>query len=303
MRRHFSKREGMLVCFLLAVLAGYAVYAAVYRPLWLRLQDLQVRIDAGEKKLARQKDFIREWSARSALRRPFLKGRLQHGPDGSVHSGMLAALQEISAGQKVRITDMKPAPVRTEETCHEFSVSMILEGHFTDVMRFVFEAASRRYGFCIRRFRLASSRGAKTALRCEIVVSRLFFNGAASAPVMHFAAEDAPQAAEDDTDDEGRSFEAYESVFSGRDIFQPPAPVHAAGAEKKQDRASARFEQRYKIVAVLIDHDPRVVFENMSSRKTVFLSAGDSIDGLVVERIGPGEVVLRAGGDLITMNP
>ena len=105
-----------------------------------------------------------------------------------------------------------------------------------------------------------------------------------------------------------QSFEPYEKVFSTRDAFQSLAGSSIPGSSDKEldgaGSGSVSFrEDRYKIVGIMIDQQPRVVFEGKKDRKIFFLSVGDTIDGGVVKAILPGKVVLDVNGDVFEMRP
>jgi Tfp pilus assembly protein PilO len=174
MKFHFSKREQIIFLVTISFLVGYVFYMVIYQPFWEEIAGLRRNIAAAQQDLSKQKVLFRELASRSRIQDPILEGYRQKESDGSVRSKMMAALQEISSQQKVRIADMKPSVVRGEKSYKEFPVSMTLEGEFVDIMRFLYEAESGKYGFHIQEFRFARSYSAKTDLQCQVVLSRIF---------------------------------------------------------------------------------------------------------------------------------
>lgn len=176
MRFHFSKREWGIFFFLLAILAGYAGYEGIYRTFWMGLRDLHGKIAMEERVLSQRQAMLRDLQVRSRSHKALLDAYRQKESDGAARSKMMEDLQEIASRRNVRITDMKPALVRSEESYKEFPVDMVLEGAFVDIMHFLFEAESKDYGFRIGEFRLSYVYSMKSDLRCQLIMSRIFLN-------------------------------------------------------------------------------------------------------------------------------
>ena len=157
-------------------MSAYTVYAVVYRSFWGNLKEIQGRIESAEHKFYRQVVLLESLSSKVGLRQLSLESYRQKESDGGIRSKMLAALQELSSQENVRIADMKPAAIRMEESYKEFPVSMMLEGEFVNIMKFFYYAESEKYGFRIKEFRFSQSRSAKAVLRCKVVLSRIFLN-------------------------------------------------------------------------------------------------------------------------------
>jgi hypothetical protein len=107
---------------------------------------------------------------------------------------------------------------------------------------------------------------------------------------------------------EQKPFEHYEKVFSKREVFQTSAWVSAGSGEGKESAGTASgsagfLDDHYKIVGIIIDQQPRVVFEDKKDRTTLFLSVGDTIDRGIIKEILPGKVVLIVDGYAVEMSP
>ena len=104
------------------------------------------------------------------------------------------------------------------------------------------------------------------------------------------------------------SFELYHEVFSKRDVFQPVVKFsknrnsHSTGTGGQVPDGVFQ-EGRYKVVAIIIDHNPETVIQDTVSRETFFLSVGEDFAGAVVEQIMPGKIVLNTGGRQVVLSP
>lgn len=102
------------------------------------------------------------------------------------------------------------------------------------------------------------------------------------------------------------AFEEYEKVFSVRDIFQSTVDfANNPAAEQNSGGSSAQgfLTEHYKIVGIIIDQKPQVIFENIVTKDTAFFGVGDKIENAVVKEILPGKVVLVIGNDSVIMSP
>lgn len=170
----FSKRERVIFYFLISIFAAYTVYVFAYESFWVELQKVKGEIELAQQKLSAQSVLLKRFSSRAGNQKNILEKYYQKESDGSIRSKMLADLQKISSQENVRIADMKPAAIRSEGARREFPVSMMLEGGFVDMMRFFYYAESEPYGFRIQEFRFSRSFSAKSSLRCQVVLSRIF---------------------------------------------------------------------------------------------------------------------------------
>ena len=104
------------------------------------------------------------------------------------------------------------------------------------------------------------------------------------------------------------SFEEYEKVFSSREMFQSTVDV-SSGQEKSATQqktsvgAEERLKEKYRIVGIVIDKNPEVVFEDITTTETFFLSSGETLGEAVIQDILPGKVVLAVGDSTVIMTP
>ena len=176
MRFHFSKREKIIftVTFIVVVVA---VGAGVFQAFGMRWQNLQEKIKRAEHELRLNCALLDERMARVADQQTLFDLYRQRDSDEFVRGNMLSSLQKLSSEQAVRISDMKPSSARTEKFYREFPVTVVLEGEFSNIMKFFYYAETREYGFEIREFRFSRSYAVGSELRCQAVLSRIFLPG------------------------------------------------------------------------------------------------------------------------------
>jgi Tfp pilus assembly protein PilO len=176
MKFHFSQRERVITYAAVFVLAGYMLYSAGYHMFWLKWQGLQNRKTAAQRVLEQKKLMLKRHALNEPDRQQRLEAYRQNESDEQVRSKMLRHLQDLSSKNSVRIVDMKPVQVRKNHVSQEFPVSMTVEGGFVDMMKFFYDIEAREQGFQIQEFRFSQTQAARSALRCQAVVARIFLS-------------------------------------------------------------------------------------------------------------------------------
>ncbi|MEW5895345.1 MAG: type 4a pilus biogenesis protein PilO [Candidatus Omnitrophota bacterium] len=169
----FSEREKKIFVLATGILILFGAIK-VFEALTGRWQDLQQKIQAAEKEVSVKMLVLGEKRQRVSTQRAVLDSFRQNDPDEMIRSNMLSSLQKLSSENNVRITDMKPSVIKSDKFYKEFPVNVILEGSFTDIMRFFYYAESAEFQFEIREFRFSQSYGMPGGLRCQAILSRLF---------------------------------------------------------------------------------------------------------------------------------
>lgn len=97
-----------------------------------------------------------------------------------------------------------------------------------------------------------------------------------------------------------KAFAEYEEVLRKRDIFNLPGSKPADGAAAPAAGPAAvptvDLQSSYRLVGILLDHDPRAVVEDLKSQETLFLSRGQQLGEITVEDIQQGKVILTYNG-------
>lgn len=100
--------------------------------------------------------------------------------------------------------------------------------------------------------------------------------------------------------DPGRDkpLEHYLSAVQKRDMFDASAAPGASSATENLPAAIAADDPRhaFRLVGIVMDNDPQVIIEDLRSRETHFLSAGQKIQQFTVETISESNVTLSGNG-------
>lgn len=90
------------------------------------------------------------------------------------------------------------------------------------------------------------------------------------------------------------------AVWTARDFFQIPSGSGEIPAEQPPSRIS-RLRQDYRLVAVIMDHDPMIVVEQKNRGEAVFLNVGEEIENSRLEKIEKGKAVFNDQGQAVEL--
>jgi len=161
-----------LVLILIVLVAGYGIFSAGEYA-WKSRQQLDERIVRAEAALANARQILSRAQKNRTLDEQTAGLYQQRDSDEAVRSQMIQVLQGFVSQGTVRIVDVKPQPVRDRGFYKEFPIAFTLEGPFSDIMRFFYEAENSSPKFRIQEFRFSQSRSAKAPLLCQTVVFRM----------------------------------------------------------------------------------------------------------------------------------
>lgn len=103
------------------------------------------------------------------------------------------------------------------------------------------------------------------------------------------------------------SFEGHAAVFEKRDYFGF-APEKAVSTKQNSPTEDSRAREReisrdFKIVGIVIDHDPRLIVEDTKKKSTLFLSRGESLGQAVLKDIKQGRAIFFCEGHNFELAP
>ena len=104
-----------------------------------------------------------------------------------------------------------------------------------------------------------------------------------------------------------KSFDLYSETLSKRDIFASPfqRAMTDSPASTAPDAPVQTFDlaQNFKIVGIVLDKDPKVIIEDVRNQRTLFLSAGDKLEGGTLEEIHEGKAIFNFNEQRIELVP
>ncbi|HOY09727.1 MAG TPA: type 4a pilus biogenesis protein PilO [Candidatus Omnitrophota bacterium] len=173
MHFQFSAREKKVLIVSLALLSVYLVKTWVVEPVQTRAEWLDRQIRNTEQKLLTASRTIRKSQVVQRRYKVLLDNYRQNRSNEEVMSGILTEIEAIAAGNSLSISDLKPNKPKIINYYKEFSVSLVLEGDFTQVMEFIFKLQKEPYDYFVDEAEISKHSPRTSGLRCRFVLSKV----------------------------------------------------------------------------------------------------------------------------------
>jgi Tfp pilus assembly protein PilO len=173
MHFQFSAREKKILIISLGVLTIYLVKTLVVEPVQNRSEWLDRQIRNIEQKLLSASRTIRKSQVVQRRYEALLEDYRQNQSDEGVMSGILTEIEAIAAGNSLSISDLKPNKPKMINYYKEFSVNLVLEGDFIQVMEFIFKLQKEPYSYFVDEADISKHSPRTRALRCRFVLSKV----------------------------------------------------------------------------------------------------------------------------------
>jgi hypothetical protein len=93
---------------------------------------------------------------------------------------------------------------------------------------------------------------------------------------------------------EGKPLSYYSGAVAGKDLFRASPRAAAGGGTPRSAREeTVKKLENLELQGIFLDEKPQVVIEDKEAGKTHFLYEGDTLHGMVVEKILKGKVILK----------
>ena len=99
-----------------------------------------------------------------------------------------------------------------------------------------------------------------------------------------------------------KPFNIYQRSLEQRNVFQAPWEHPSLGSSIVPDAAAEQLMQ-LRLVGILLDNNPKAIFENGTTRETLFLSQGEKFGEAVLEDIQEGKAIFRYKGQKVELTP
>lgn len=168
-----SAREKKFFLLSLAVLAVYLIRTLVVAPVQARSEWLDRQIRNTEQKLLSASRTIHKSRIVQSRNEALLEDYRQTQSDEEVMSGILTEIEATAAGNRLSISDLKPNRPKMIDYYKEFSVSLVLEGDFTQVMEFIFKLQKQPYSYFVDEADISKHSPRTSGLRCRFVLTKV----------------------------------------------------------------------------------------------------------------------------------
>ena len=173
--RTLTKREKRIFAICVALIIVYGVYNGLIRPSGAMDVSLDQNIALQRRKLNKDTRVIEKAASLEGLYNFYFKRFKQTKTNEQVMSGIVAEVEGVAGRAQLQISNINPQKVRRVELFNRFSVSLTMEGQFTDVMHFLHLLQGEPHLFDVEEARIEKGGGHQTTLvRAQFVLSKIF---------------------------------------------------------------------------------------------------------------------------------
>jgi len=105
----------------------------------------------------------------------FQKGNRQIGSNRKVMSTILAEIEGVAKELDLTISDLKPKKVKRDDYFNHFSVSLLLNSKFIDILHFLYKLQNPPHMFSVDEIRFDKwSRKNNSTMKTRLVLSKIF---------------------------------------------------------------------------------------------------------------------------------
>ena len=168
-----SKRERYILYICVTVIASSLLYNFVLEPAVRRWRSLGKEILVQRAKLEKNlKVIAREESARREYER--YAGYIeQKGSDEEEMALLLREIEMLASNSGVRITDIKPRPVKDMKFYKKYTIEVESESEIRSLTRFVYQLQKSKQLLKVQRLRLTTKGRGSPILRSYMLITRV----------------------------------------------------------------------------------------------------------------------------------
>lgn len=170
--RSFSEREKLIGQMCGIVLLGCLFYYAVGRPLKRIQTDLKEKIDLDERLLKKNIDTIETSYLIPKGYNEYLDLFSQKKSDGQEMSRIILEIEAAASQMNVRLSEIQPHKIQKKDFYNVFSVTLLMEGHLSQITQFIYLLQNRPYLLEVNELRLERESAADPSLQVHMVLSR-----------------------------------------------------------------------------------------------------------------------------------
>jgi Tfp pilus assembly protein PilO len=174
-QRSFSLREQKIFFVLLVVFGIYGAYMGIYRPSVDKNEEIERNAMLARKKWMEQARLIQKEKRMAQAWQAELDSVRQTGSNEQVMSAMLSEIENVAAGGKIRVTEMKPQGAVKSEFYNTFSISLSFDGELKDVLSFIHVLQNPSRHLNLRQLNLERSGSDAKGMMAKMVLERQLF--------------------------------------------------------------------------------------------------------------------------------
>jgi len=171
--KRLTTREQIIFVVCLFLVFIYLGYQLGVKPLNEKVAFIKTKIEAEERKLGKHLAVLGNTSTLEEVYQVYLSHFKQSKSNEQVMSSMVSEIEDVASELSLRISDLKPKRVKTDQYSNHFSVSLTLESSLPDIIHFMHKLQNQPYLLAVEEFRFDKSARAEAAtIKTQLVLSK-----------------------------------------------------------------------------------------------------------------------------------
>jgi Tfp pilus assembly protein PilO len=176
MNRPITQREKIIFVFCLFIVSFYAIYHFIIKRFYEEEQIWQMKRLGLERQIAKKVHVLKDEEILNDHYNRYVASLEQEGTENQQMSLILSEIESIAGQVDLKIGDMKPQKVRSQDFYNYFSVNIRVQGEMNLLARFLYMLQTTPHLFHIDELRLEKRSVRSSEIECNLVVSRLRVN-------------------------------------------------------------------------------------------------------------------------------
>ena len=151
----------------------YLIYLGILNPIQKNIEYLDKKIEKSKKQLNKQQKTIRKGEHIDQGYEQYWSMFKQQGSDEQVMSSILTEIESAVKKENMRISDLKPKPVRREDFYNNFSVGLSINGPLKDILEYLYILQNTPHLFNVEELQIEKNSPLASELYCRVVLTRI----------------------------------------------------------------------------------------------------------------------------------
>lgn len=146
------ERAIFTVCLFLAIV--FVIYKFVFNPLVNNQKSLNQKIEKVKKKYVKSQRILQEAKSFQGVYDQYLSEFKQLESNEQTIAYLISEVEKVATQINLVISDLKPKPVKPDKNFNYYSISLSIEGPWTDILKLIHLLQSQPYLFEVEEMNL-----------------------------------------------------------------------------------------------------------------------------------------------------
>lgn len=170
---NLSNREKRLFYFTITLILIWIVQRFAIKPIFVKWKEIDEKIAVSSLKLEKNTKII---SRKERIKREYENYASSVKMEGTEEEEMakfLTEIESLASKSSVRITDIKPRPIKRVQIFKKYIVELEAEGDISQLSKFIYDIQNSSQLLKVDKFSLGTKGAGTNLLKCHLLVSKI----------------------------------------------------------------------------------------------------------------------------------